>query len=455
MSQSFLLGNIVFTKWKFNVIIILYCKKEKESMGRKIRCYNAYFGDCYAITDDENKLIVDFGIHASSKILDGFDLDQQLDRISNDLIVNYDNSDILITHFHYDHICGFVRMCENGSGFNHFRRIHIPNIWGSPNIIATNLLESLIISFLYKNKRMVGYTAKNDISLLDFINYISKNGVRDVWNLKRGDIFFENKYRTLLPDDKILDKISEDYLNIRKKLIDIIHMLLGDDKNKGENDNGESNNDSIVGYLEELDKISENTSELLNNNIVTFDEETRESFDEIYREYKDFEKSFLEYLQSITDGKSGFDAFKDLFKNKLNSYGNKISIVFQNRLGEENLLFTGDSEKSDLLRIIKNPGTDIELKIKDNYKYLKLPHHGTKSHFVDFLSHSINAENVLIPNAKVSCGTWMIDKQYGPLGKMKICAASNNCDCIVSCREPDIICESEKNTIYPDLYLDI
>lgn len=424
-------------------------------MGRNIRCYNAYFGDCYAITDDENKLIVDFGIHSCSKILDGGNLDNQLDKISNDLIVNYENSDILITHFHYDHICGFVRMCEKGSGFHHFGKIYIPNIWGSPNIIATNLLESLIISFLYKNKRMVGYTAKNGISLLDFINYISKNGVRDVYNLKRGDIFFDNKYITLLPDDNILNTISGDYLAIRKRLTDIIHKLLGDNNKEDENDNRVNDNDSIVGYLEELDKIAENTSELLKNDQITFNDETRESFDEIYREYKDFEESFLEYLQSITDEKPGFDDFKDLFKNKLNSYGNRISIVFQNRFGKENLLFTGDSEKDDFIRIINNPDPNMELRIKEKYKYLKLPHHGTKTHFVNFLIHKIYAEKVLIPNAKVSCGSWVIDKRYGPLGEMKICAASNNCDCIVSCRETDIICKSEKNTIYPDLYLDI
>lgn len=414
-------------------------------MGRSVRCYNAYFGDCYAITDDEDKLVVDFGIQKFSKILDGITIDDQLEAITNDLIMYYSNSEMLITHFHYDHICGFVRMVDMSSGRGIFNKIYIPNVWGFPKVVATNLMESIIASYLYDKEKLVRYSAGNT-SLLELINHLVKNGVRNVYNLKRGDKFFKNKYITLLPDDDILSKINGEYKDIRsqlEKLIDDIFSSIETDE--------ENTTNPISGYLDDLEDFAEQIAQIFDSESINLDE-NQDAIENIYNNYSAFEKEFLNYLAGINT-KDFLDALGKILK-RLNKRGNRISIVFQNIDDNENILFTGDAERTDLNRILGLSPSKPELKFKKEYKYLKLPHHGTERHYVDYTSYNITANNVLIPNAKVKGQQWVIAEQYGSFGENKYCSVANNCDCMLSCNNL-VGCTSVRHTIYPELYLDV
>lgn len=415
-------------------------------MGRSVRCYNAYFGDCYAITDDEDKLVVDFGVWKSSKILDGITVDDQLENITNNLITHYSNSEMLITHFHYDHICGFVRMVDMSRGRRIFNKIYIPNVWGFPKVVATNLMESIIASFLYDNEKLVTYSAGN-ISLLELINHLVKSGVRNVYNLKRGDKFFKEKYITLLPDDDILSKINDEYKDIRSQLEKLINDIFSSIESDEEN-----RTNPISGYLDDLEEFAEQIAQIFDSESINL-EENQDAIENIYNNYSAFEQEFLNYLAGINT-KEFLDALGKILK-RLNKRGNRISIVFQNIDDNENILFTGDAERADLRRLLDDDAnSQEELKFKVEYKYLKLPHHGTEPHYVDFTRYHITANNVLIPNAKVKGQQWVIAEQYGSFGETKYCSVANNCDCMLSCNNL-VGCTSIRNTIYPELYLDV
>lgn len=138
--------------------------------------------------------------------------------------------------------------------------------------------------------------------------------------------------------------------------------------------------------------------------------------------------------------------------NKLNKLNHKINIIFHDKVnGDENILFTGDAEESDINEIVSK--TDYP--VYDSYKFIKVPHHGTRTHYYDFLKY--NPAYILISNGVVkgheNDDAYKIDKRYGALNAEHFCSNSNNCLCCMkSCSSNLYCCGKTKNIVFPSIY---
>jgi hypothetical protein len=109
--------------------------------------------------------------------------------------------------------------------------------------------------------------------------------------------------------------------------------------------------------------------------VTTLEQEFRE-----IRSTEEFEK----LMTSVNAAKEDFRLVRDA-----------ISIVFQNiEDGASNLLFTGDIRKEYMKKIAEN--YDGKLPLHEEYWCIKVPHHGTVSHYFDFSPYK--PENLLISN---------------------------------------------------------
>ena len=75
-------------------------------MSKKVEIYNAYFGDCIVLKDedDDSNLLVDFGVHYFSKVAKKYGSREcLLEEIENGIIKSYSNKNIslLITHINF------------------------------------------------------------------------------------------------------------------------------------------------------------------------------------------------------------------------------------------------------------------------------------------------------------------------------------------------------------------
>ena len=136
----------------------------------------------------------------------------------------------------------------------------------------------------------------------------------------------------------------------------------------------------------------------------------------------------------------------------LRQFRHKISLAFQNtRDGELNLLFTGDVQPRYMKMIVED--YDGRIPLHEHYWCIKVPHHGTESHFFDFSRFS--PENMMIPNgayydnSKKKSKNQRTSMQYGGLFYINDAHMyCSNCDCCdsyengCSCREYDVISPS-------------
>ncbi len=409
---------------------------------RKVKMYNACFGDCFVIHDDSNnqayrELVVDCGVHHMTvpfrNSMTMVDADQRIKEITDDLIACHQHADLLITHFHYDHISGLSYLYSLGTGPMAFSDVYLPNIWQFPFVVAATILQNLMVKRALARAVVPSIIPRRFIGLLPLLNSFSASA-QNIHFLKRGDTFRNSEFMTLLPDDDVMRRVEREYEELQ----------VPDDLRR--------NLDSFARQMCNI--VIERTGD---GQAVVTAEALTGAFQGLEAQYEELEGR-------VVTGNDDIDNwFNSDAEDKLNKLGNKISIVFQNNDDGENMLFTGDAEKRDLNRI--KPLTDIPM--HDHYKYIKLPHHGTQSHYTDFSAYS--PEWVLIPNGKTTSmggGLAQISADYGSLGANKMCSNSNFCEscasgrctttpcpgCGAACTAP---CTSGKNIVFPNLYRDV
>ena len=384
-------------------------------MTTKIRMYHCGFGDCYRLTDKNAKhLYVDFGIHRHCPNIDGWK-QKQYAFIIDDMP---SHADFLLTHYHYDYYAGLNYMIEHRK--YRFQNVYIPDIWKISNRLQ------VVHLFLYKDllSKTVLHNGRSFISFLILICHCYGN----IFFIKRNEQI-QNDYIALWP--------SEDFVN---KAANKLHKRLSINE---------------LPFYAQLDNIANQLCALMSE----IGEEPNEFVD---METQIAESKSISRLQTIGIFKQLEQQLTELAKDikvnkahqiKLGEFAHTINIIFHNKdLSEQNILFTGDADNSNNMWDMIIHNEDCKIPFHPYYDVIKLPHHGTKSHYYDF-TNIVNDNSIfLIPNGYIR--RWPIARQYAMDANEKaikvICAHHN------ACMSSHPTCQCKKHRcIYPQRYTDI
>ncbi len=378
----------------------------------KIRMYNVGFGDCYCLRDRKKSLLVDFGTNNSR--IEGRPRREIFDLIISDLST-IECKNLLLTHFHMDHLSGLLYMMKNKDSSFDFGKIYLPDVFSEEKMSRTLVL--LLLADLVKDSCL----PSRQVSLFALIDALLERQTQTVELLSRGKIF-EEKYQALWPDDYVTQReTNEVYDLLKEKFPEIMDVLF---------DFAEKLRQIIWSMTDEGKVLSENNQK----NIRAYVYE---------REFRRI-KALPEFKELLTW----------LNRNQVNlrQFKHKISIVFQNaRDGEVNLLFTGDVQPEHMQMIADN--YDGKWPLYEHYWCIKVPHHGTQDHYFNFSGYE--PENMMISNgihfanSKTQSRELRTSPLYGGLFYIPdthmYCSNCDCCDCYengCSCKEADVISPS-------------
>ena len=378
----------------------------------KIRMYNVGFGDCYCLRDRKKSLLVDFGTNNSR--IEGRPRREIFDLIISDLST-IECKNLLLTHFHMDHLSGLLYMMKNKDSSFDFGKIYLPDVFSEEKMSRTLVL--LLLADLVKDSCL----PSRQVSLFALIDALLERQTQTVELLSRGKIF-EEKYQALWPDAYVTQReTNEVYDLLKEKFPEIMDVLL---------DFAEKLRQIIWSMTDEGKVLLENNQK----NIRAYVYE---------REFRRI-KALPELKELLTW----------LNRNQVNlrQFKHKISIVFQNaRDGELNLLFTGDVQPEHMQMIADN--YDGKWPLYEHYWCIKVPHHGTQDHYFNFSGYE--PENMMISNgihfanSKTQSRELRTSPLYGGLFYIPdthmYCSNCDCCDCYengCSCKEADVISPS-------------
>ena len=378
----------------------------------KIRMYNVGFGDCYCLRDRKKSLLVDFGTNNSR--IEGRPRREIFDLIISDLST-IECKNLLLTHFHMDHLSGLLYMMKNKDSSFDFGKIYLPDVFSEEKMSRTLVL--LLLADLVKDSCL----PSRQVSLFALIDALLERQTQTVELLGRGKIF-EEKYQALWPDAYVTQReTNEVYDLLKEKFPEIMNVLL---------DFAEKLRQIIWSMTDEGKVLLENNQK----NIRAYVYE---------REFRRI-KALPEFKELLTW----------LNRNQVNlrQFKHKISIVFQNaRDGELNLLFTGDVQPEHMQMIADN--YDGKWPLYEHYWCIKVPHHGTQDHYFNFSGYE--PENMMISNgihfanSKTQSRELRTSPLYGGLFYIPdthmYCSNCDCCDCYengCSCKEADVISPS-------------
>ena len=377
----------------------------------KVRMYNVGFGDCFCLRDRKKSLLVDFGTNNSR--IEGRPRREIFDVIISDLsTINCKN--LLLTHFHMDHLSGLLYMMKNRDSSLDFGKIYLPDVFSKEEMSRTLVL--LLLADLLKESGL----PSRQVSLFALVDALLENR-QNLELLSRGNIF-EDKYQALWPDTDVIQRETDEVYNEICK-----------------NENLAAVMEELLNFAEKLRRIIWSMTE--EGKVQTEEEQEKISLAYVYdREFRRI-KAIPEFKELLS--------FLNTNKVNLRQFKHKISIVFQNaRDGELNLLFTGDAQPEHMKMIAEN--YDGKLPLYEHYWCIKVPHHGTQEHYFDFSQYE--PENMMISNGIHFANSKKESKElrtsplYGGLFYIPdthmYCSNCDCCDCYengCSCKEADVI----------------
>ena len=377
----------------------------------KVRMYNVGFGDCFCLRDRKKSLLVDFGTNNSR--IEGRPRREIFDVIISDLsTINRKN--LLLTHFHMDHLSGLLYMMKNRDSSLDFGKIYLPDVFSKEEMSRTLVL--LLLADLLKESGL----PSRQVSLFALVDALLENR-QNLELLSRGKIF-EDKYQALWPDTDVIQRETDEVYNEICK------------------------NENLAAVMEELLNFAEKLRRIIWSMTEEGKAQTEEEQEKISLAYV-YDREFRR-IKAIPEFKE-LHSFLNTNKVNLRQFKHKISIVFQNaRDGELNLLFTGDVQPGHLKMIAEN--YDGKLPLYEHYWCIKVPHHGTQEHYFDFSQYE--PENMMISNGIHFANSKKESKElrtsplYGGLFYIPdthmYCSNCDCCDCYengCSCKEADVI----------------
>lgn len=339
----------------------------------QIECYNVGFGDCFLCKDDrENgaKMLVDCGTHRAFKNV----------AVTGDIyskLINAQEKNLMISHLHQDHYNGITYLLKSHPNLK-FDNVYLPNY------ISNGSLE------LYA--AMVFYGKKNDSlskiarTVLAIPGILASNLSRyaKIYFACEGEIIHNQlcSFETILP----------------KKSLNLPHFI---------------NNEQIRAFCENYWKIlNVNVSDseyTITADQITQDNHIQQRIDDLIREYDMVE------FPPILDDKL------EVLRKAFEHHHNNMSLAFHEKsvCDNHNVLFLGDAEKANIKYACNKYA-------RKYYNFVKIPHHGTKAHFYNYLP---SAKYYAITNGDLH-KSWEITSQYDTqYGKNATFICSNNVNC--------------------------
>ena len=356
----------------------------------RIRMYNVGFGDCFCIRDRKSSLLVDFGA-ANSKI-EGRPRREVFDVIISDL-TTIRKKNLLLTHFHPDHVSGLLYMMRYRRDAYEFEKVYLPDVFSDPEMKYT--LTLLLLADVTKKASLPG----RRVSLFALAEALCARKVK-IDLLSRGSEF-EGKYTALWPDVRTVSSETEDVFNSliennEKAMTELVNIAEEVRQLFMSMTEGENEADVNLGAEKEVVDAAGKQTDSDSAGSVQGNNGTQEYAQAELRHRlkpEKLEKKFRE-LQATAE----FQALLECAEKQghlLRQFRHKISLAFQNtRDGELNLLFTGDVQPRYMKMIVED--YDGRIPLHEHYWCIKVPHHGTESHFFDFSRFS--PENMMIPN---------------------------------------------------------
>lgn len=364
-----------------------------------INMYDVNFGDCFVFENQKNSLIIDCGTKSKESYI--------AERVSEILELYIDKKEechALITHFHEDHIKGFKYMEKSRE--NIFDKFYIPYILATDKEGIDVFAEEIIILYLFLSKASKGYITS--LSILEHMHMVVKlvKNTKGIVCLHTGKNinFDDTNYEVIWPD-----KREESFKKIDKhrKNISILNNIVSNDMQLSDIISRFSKN--IVKWFEVLEGTNDNNyreKEILN--VLT-------EQDAILQLLKD--KRTI-YSKRKLDKKQ-VAALREISK-QLSCTMNENSIVFHNKLScndlnDINRLQEAEDDEEEIKGItimrylhegkntLRYPILmmgDVTIKVIDTYlinrfhkckyEYLKVPHHGTSTHYSSNIPSSYN-----------------------------------------------------------------
>lgn len=376
------------------------------------------FGECIVVEGDStNCLMIDCGSLESAQNSNSYFAS------AVQTIKSYTDSEAMITHFHEDHIKGFMYMIDskNNCGIK-FKRVYIPHIFTTG--YRFNLIDYMLMYHYLENKII----KKNNFSLLDLLRGMVQNYI-PFRLLERGNTFkscdSENLVLWPRPMDVYPEKkqeelkanlpLPESAVNEIFSISDEISLLFL----RCASDIGRIN--SNEGILKEIDE--------LNIRINSIDEKVIDSESDDYIRFCNGLYLPKNQLSDFDNLKIVEDFKKRLFK-AIEQKDNSTSIVFQTNIHED-YLFTGDVPASILKKIITNAYHD-GIVVHDRFFAIKAPHHGTTKHYCKKLFDDnliIRKELVFISCGNGGKGSYKISSSYFSNNHRLVCTNDTYSKC--------------------------
>lgn len=369
-----------------------------------IKQFDMKFGDCFLLEkESENPWLIDFGSktgYRSKVVKVRYDkVIECLQSIGNHKVT------FLLSHFHEDHYSGLLYMKKLKKTNFKFKQIIVPDIRNKS--VAYSMISSLFYKTFLESISLGRKSSKMFSNLFDITQYFLDYA---------SDLKFVSRGETI--DDKvILWPLKNSEANENYEIFQIYLKELN------------------IFPLEEIDRLNtyvENCADAWYK-MLTIDQKRQY---ELQNEVYDMKIAFIGLDSALTECLHNeiymsMDTETEVFKclyQEIIKRNHEYNIVFHNSNNNiKNYLFTGDIEKRNMTKIYNN-SIYPSINLYKTYRYIKIPHHGTKNYFFDFSAKTNKNTILLISNGKYS--NWKIYSEYYDKypNIMHICSNCNHCE---------------------------
>lgn len=356
-----------------------------------IKVFNMAFGESILLENENERLLVDCGSEKTK------DLEDRLDIIKNQL-TGHKKISFMITHFHDDHYNGFQKAYKDKKlDFPKASKIYLPWVFMENNKAPILLSEAIYLYMLYK---------RNDESrspkfwLGKQIEFILNSSNEDcVIQLLKEECRFnigQEEMEVLWPGILNFDESPNPSLSIAENIFNFVDNSIPPEEVDKFKKAKEFLLDSIMKFYRVIENAHNNNGDLKVKGVPV--KEHRALFENIL----EIQIQNLRELDRIKNKIQWDDNSREIYKNKLKEIfrggNNAYSIVFRDY--KENtkndvmmlydILMTGDITPSIIEIYLSNNYFE-----NTSYKYLKCPHHGTKTYYTSKLPPG---DNLILSN---------------------------------------------------------